>query len=110
MQMRSVINLTAACMVLLAFGFFAEQARAGKVALQQHYSPSHMKTACTNAGGSYMGPDANGGGYGCIGDNGTIVCDEGGRCTGYCEACGTRRGGKASIKAIVGPSTFRRLS
>jgi hypothetical protein len=72
--------------VLIFFG--TETALAGKISLKGTYSEGLVKSRCDEAG-RLFGSSSKG--YFCDSGKGRVTCNPGGKCTGECPNCRSRR-------------------
>ncbi len=97
-EMRNVVRLAGACIVVVALGLLAGGAWAGIVNLG-HHSQAEITKTCAGAGGSmYSGSNGE---YGCTKGANRVECSNQGQRVGVCSNCGTRVGGaEVSASAV----------
>jgi hypothetical protein len=101
--MRKGIFIAMGIVALAAATLPPAPAFAGKIKLHGSHSRQEIAGACDAAGGTAFGVGGNSGEYGCETDKGEVWCKSNGQCTGTCQACGTRQGGKSSIAGVLHP-------
>jgi len=99
---RTIRHSFALALVLIAMatlGFLTEAALAGTVILSGTHSRSSIKASCGAAGGDYSGEAGH---YGCTTKNGSVQCNNQGKCYGDCGNCGaTASGGSGTVSGIL---------